>query len=71
MTRLEQVRLDKGLTVTALAEASGVKRQTIAALESGDVAGRADTLFALGTALGVRPSELLRPAVFDSPEAAA
>lgn len=65
MTRLEQARIDRGLTISALADVSGVKRQTIAALESGGtVKGRADTLFALGTALGVRPSELLRSAVF-------
>jgi transcriptional regulator with XRE-family HTH domain len=63
MIRLQQLRIDKGLSVPALAERAGVTKQTIYNLEDGKSA-RVETLVALAEVLEARPSELLRVAVF-------
>lgn len=63
MTRLEQLRLDKGWTPEVLAEVAGVSSKTVRRLESGKVTGRVDSLVALASALDARPSELLQAAI--------
>jgi transcriptional regulator with XRE-family HTH domain len=64
VTRLEQLRLDAGMTRDQLATASGVTARTIHRLENGQSTGRVDNLVALASALNARPSELLRAAVW-------
>lgn len=74
MIRLEQLRLDAHLSRQQLAEKSGVSYQTILDLEKGEGGEpQTSTRTKLAEALGARPSELLRPAIWDtssSPEAA-
>lgn len=68
MIRLEQLRIDAALTRSALAAKSDVSEDTIRAIEEGTGTPRVATLVKLGVALGVKPSTLLAPAVFDLPE---
>jgi transcriptional regulator with XRE-family HTH domain len=63
VNRARQLRLDRGLTVVAVAEATGVSRQTIARLEGECGDAYAPTLKALGDFYGVPASSLLLPAV--------
>ena len=70
MTRLEQLRLDKGLTALQLADRAGVAHKTIYNIEAGKGANVA-TLVKLADALEARPSELLMPAIPPSEKAAA
>jgi transcriptional regulator with XRE-family HTH domain len=58
MTRLQQLRLDAGLTLAQLEEMTGVSKQTLSNLENGRGAHPA-TLKALGDYFEVRPSSLL------------
>lgn len=56
---LRRLRLDQGMTIAELAEASGVSGQQIRALENGKTRNpQVSTLSALALVLGVRPSEI-------------
>ena len=56
---LRKIRTEKGLSVLALAVASGVPRRTIQDLEGGND-GRMSTMIKLADALGVTLDELCR-----------
>lgn len=59
MNALERIRFEKRMTVSELAEASGVSRFTIAAIENGRREGIADgTIFKLADALDYEPLDL-------------
>ena len=67
MTRLEQLRIDRGLTPEQLGELAGVSRQTVIRIEEG-LGARPSTLFKLAQALStedepIRASDLRRTAV--------
>lgn len=66
MNRLRQLRLDRFLTIDALAEESGVPARTIRRLEAGNGA-RVETLARLSTYFQVPASSLLLPALPPSP----
>jgi transcriptional regulator with XRE-family HTH domain len=70
MTRLEQLRVDAGMTREKLSELSGVTSRTIHRLENGQGVGKVGTLGALARALNARPSELLQAALPPSERAA-
>ena len=57
---LRQIRLEKGLSQEALAEACGRHRTYISLLERGHNSPSLDTIFDLAEALDTRPSELVR-----------
>ena len=57
---LRYLRTSRALTQAELAARAGVRRSTIARLEGGQEA-RMPTLRRLARALGVEPSELMRP----------
>ena len=58
MNRLKDIRETKGMTITDLAAASGITRQTIYRLESDqDDTANTKTLKALADALGVKISD--------------
>jgi len=58
MNRLKEIREAKGLSVTKLAEESGVTRQTIHRLETEtDDRANSKTLISLADALGVRVTD--------------
>ena len=58
MNRLKKIREAKGLSVTKLAEESGVTRQTIHRLETEtDDRANSKTLISLADALGVRVTD--------------
>lgn len=59
MTRLETVRLSRGMTRAELAEAAGVNYGTIGRHERGEGDVSDPTLFALAKALKVNPTELV------------
>lgn len=59
MNALERIRFEKRMTVTELAEASGISRFTITAIENGlrqDIAD--NTIFKLADALDYEPLQL-------------
>lgn len=56
---LRYIREAKGMTLTALAEESGIARQTIAYIERGDRMTRAETVRKLAKGLGVDPLDLV------------
>jgi transcriptional regulator with XRE-family HTH domain len=58
-TRLQQLRFERGLTVRALARASGLHPSTVSRLETGARRLRIDHIEALAGALGVAPAALL------------
>lgn len=62
MTRLQQLRIDAGLTVQQLADKADVPASAVYRLESGK-GTRMDRLTALAKVLKVRPSELLLASV--------
>lgn len=62
MTRARQIRIDRGMTLSAVSVATGVSRQTITRVEEGREA-QAPTLKALGDFYGVAASTLVLPAV--------
>lgn len=66
MIRLEQLRIDRGMTARALAAAAGVSHQTVLNIEEGKPA-HAPTLKKLADALEVPASQLQQPAVFNPP----
>lgn len=70
MTRLEQLRIDQGLTRQQLARKAGVSYQTVINIEEGKGA-QVETLHKLAAPLGASPSELVRPAVWPAQESAA
>lgn len=55
-------RLSQGLTLSALADASGVGRVMLVAIEHGRRNPGVRSVFELAAALGVRPSELIAEA---------
>src|SRR6478736_1070438 len=57
---LRRLRLASGLSQTALADASGISRRMIAAVESGDANISLSSLDKLATAMGVDFVELVR-----------
>lgn len=59
MTKLKELRIDKGLSQNRLAQLSGVSQTAIWKIEHGGGANPA-TLKKLGDVLGVRASELVR-----------
>lgn len=59
MNRARQLRLDRGLTVQAVSDATGVARKSIARLEDTGEEGHATTLKTLGDFYGVSASSLL------------
>lgn len=59
MSRLAQIRKDRGLTQDGLAAVSGVARITIARAESGRVMPSLQTLTRLCDALGVKLDDLI------------
>lgn len=71
MIRLQQLRLDAGLSINDLAAEARVGRLTIRRIEDTGKAVHVAPLHKLAAHFGVAPSELLAPAVFDSPERAA
>jgi len=57
---LRGIRLDKGLTAQALADASGLTAESITDIEDGRVAKPRDkTIIAIANALEMKPSEIL------------
>ena len=59
-TRVRELRMERGMTVNALAERSGVSRATIWKLEQSEVKNVSiGTVQKLATALGVRTEELI------------
>ena len=58
--RLRELRLKKGLTVTELAELSGMTQPTISRLETGGRSPSWETVIRLAEALGV-PTDSFRP----------
>lgn len=67
MIRLEQLRIDAQLSPVALAAKANVSPVTVRGIESGKGA-QVETLGKLAAVLGVKPSELLRPAAWPDPE---
>jgi transcriptional regulator with XRE-family HTH domain len=61
--RIEQLRLDEGLSRQALAELAGVSEDTIRAMELADTTPRVATLVAVARPLKCKPSELLMDAL--------
>lgn len=64
LTRAKQLRLDRGLTMTAVSNATGVSRRTIRVFEEGQEI-QAPSLARLSTFYGLSASSLLGPAVTD------
>jgi transcriptional regulator with XRE-family HTH domain len=58
--RLRQLRVERALSLRALAERSGVAFDTINKLELGHRPARLVTLHKLAEALGVEPKELMK-----------
>lgn len=58
--KLYELRLNNDLSQARLAEIAGVDRKTINRIENGHFSPALDTIVRLCTALGVRPSELLK-----------
>ena len=58
--RLRQLRVERALTLRALAERSGVSYDTINKLELGQRPARLSTIRKLADTLGVEPKELMK-----------
>jgi transcriptional regulator with XRE-family HTH domain len=58
--RLQELRVERALTLRALGERSGVAYDTINKLELGRRPAHASTIRKLAEALGVEPKELIR-----------
>ena len=65
--RLRELREERGFSQYGLAEASGVGRSTIAALEAGERGAHPTTVHALARALGVTVPELYRSPIITPP----
>ncbi|MEZ3156674.1 helix-turn-helix transcriptional regulator [Microbacterium sp. BWR-S6Y] len=55
--RLKELRADRGLTYEQLAEASGLSRRGVIALETGERGGTVATWYKVSHALGVTSAE--------------
>lgn len=67
MNRAKQLRLDSGTGLEATAEKAGISFRTLRKIEAGrDV--QAASLVRLASVYGVRPSDLMGPAVFSTQE---
>ncbi|RVV97198.1 helix-turn-helix domain-containing protein [Mesobaculum littorinae] len=64
---LRSLRTDRGLTLQALAEASGVSRATLSRIENAEASPTAETLGRLAAALSLPISQLLAPLEQDFP----
>lgn len=69
-TRLQTARKRRGLTITALANATGISAKSLSSYENGHHVPTEGTLAALATALEVSPNFLLGDDLDDVPEAA-
>lgn len=69
MNRAKQLRIDAGLTLTAVSKEAGVSRRAIRVLEDGTEI-QAPSLARLSTFYGVKASDLLAPAFPPESEAA-
>ena len=58
--RLRELRVERALTLRALAQMSGVSYDTINKLELGQRPARLSTIRKLSEALGVEPKELMK-----------
>lgn len=58
--RLQELRVERALSLRALAESSGVTYDTINKLELGRRPAHASTIRKLAGALGVKPRELMK-----------
>jgi transcriptional regulator with XRE-family HTH domain len=52
-------RMDRGWSAQELADRAGVTRGTVSRIENGHVVPHAGTLYKLGRALGMKPSEII------------
>ena len=62
ISKLAQVRKEKGLSQGRLAELSGVSRVTISRIESGKESPRVQTVYRLARVLKVRVTDILEKA---------
>lgn len=58
--RMNQLRIDKGLSQDNLAKAAGIDRKTVNRIENGHFSPSLDTFFRLCIALDVRPADLMK-----------
>ena len=68
--RIKRFRTDRGMTATQLANAAGVSKSYLSALENGDGTQRrpsAKTLYSLASAMGVAMSDLLGRPIITQP----
>jgi transcriptional regulator with XRE-family HTH domain len=61
MIRAQLLRIDRGLSVNQVANATGIANVTIARLEKSEKAGTYDVLVKLAEFFDVQPDELLTP----------
>jgi transcriptional regulator with XRE-family HTH domain len=69
VNRAKQLRVDRGLTLDALSDQTGVSYRTLKKIEDGAEV-QAPALATLGRLYGVQPSTLHLPAQFDEKQAA-
>ena len=67
MNRAKQLRLDAGHGVMEAAARAGISSRTLRKIEAGNEV-QVDSLNRLASFYKVRPSDLLAPAVFTTPE---
>ena len=67
MNRAKQLRIDAGIGLVEAAQGAGISPRTLKKIEAGAEVG-APALARLATFFEARPSELLAPAVFNTPE---
>jgi transcriptional regulator with XRE-family HTH domain len=70
MNRAKQIRLDQGAGLAETAQAAGMSARTLKKIESGEDVNAA-SLARLSTFYGLKASELLAPAHFETPREAA
>jgi len=67
---IQQLREQAGLSMTDLAEASGLDKASISRIERGEfIKPKEETLSAIATALGTNPADLYNAAGYTSPSA--
>jgi transcriptional regulator with XRE-family HTH domain len=69
VNRAKQLRVDRGLTLDALSDQTGVSYRTLKKIEDGTEVN-APALATLGRLFEVQPSSLYLPAQFDEKQAA-